>query len=197
MEPDEGVMEFDLGAPTQAAPAAPAEELISAEGWKDEVMSLDVDELPAAPGTEDEMAEIGDKLEMPDFSMEEETAAAGEEMESIELAALPVEESPLDFDFNLDQEETPAPTEAKGTTVPDLDLSGISLDMSEPVEVKAAPADLPDEFGSQEVSTKLDLARAYIDMGDVEGARDILQEVLKEGAAEQQEDARKLLAELG
>lgn len=197
MEPDEGVMEFDLGAPTQAAPAAPAEELISAESWKDEVMSLDVGELPAAPGTEDEMAEIGNNLEMPDFSMEEETAAVGEEMESIELAALPVEESPLDFDFNLDQEETPAPTEAKGTTVPDLDLSGISLDMSEPVAVKNAPADLPDEFGSQEVSTKLDLARAYIDMGDVEGARDILQEVLKEGASDQQDDARKLLAELG
>ena len=197
MEPDEGVMEFDLGAPTQATPAAPAEELISAENWKDEVMSLDVGGLTAAPGAKDEMEEIGDRLEMPDFSMEEETAAAGEEMESIELAALPVEESPLDFDFNLDQEETPAPTEAKGTAVPDLDLSGISLDMSEPVAVKGAPADLPDEFGSQEVSTKLDLARAYIDMGDVEGARDILQEVLKEGAAEQQEDARKLLSELG
>jgi pilus assembly protein FimV len=160
-------------------------------------MGLGTGGLAAAPGTEDEMAEVGGELEMPDFFVDEETASAREEMESIELAALPVEESPLDFDFNLDQEETPVPAAAKGMAAPDLDLSGISLDMSEPVAVKGAPADLPDALGSQEVSTKLDLARAYIDMGDVEGAREILQEVLKEGAAEQQEDARKLLAELG
>ncbi|MHB1619844.1 MAG: FimV/HubP family polar landmark protein [Sulfuricella sp.] len=197
MESDESVMEFDLGALTQAAPAAPAEELISAESWKDEVMALDVGGLTTAPGTEDEMAEVGDKLDLPDFSVGEEAASAGEEMESIELAAPPVEESALDFDFNLDQEETPAPAEAKGVAAPDLDLSGISLEMSGPAPAKVAPTDLPDDFGSQEVSTKLDLARAYVDMGDAEGARDILQEVLKEGAAEQQEEARKLLAELG
>jgi len=197
MESDESVMEFDLGALTQAAPVAPAEELISAEGWKDEVMGLDVGGLTTAPGAEDEMAEVGGKLDMPDFSVGEEAASAGEELESIELAALPVEESPLDFDFNLDQEETPAPAKAKGVAAPDLDLSGISLDMSEPGAEKVAPIDLPDEFGSQEASTKLDLARAYVDMGDVEGARDILQEVLKEGATDQQVEARKLLAELG
>ena len=197
MESNENALEFDLGALTQAAPAVPAEELISADSWKDEVMGLDVGGLTAAPGTEDEMAEAGGKLDMPDFSVGEEAASAGEEIESIELAALPVEESPLDFDFNLDQEETPAPTEAKGAAAPDLDLSGISLDMSEPDSAKAAPADFPEDFGSQEVSTKLDLARAYVDMGDAEGARDILQEVLKEGATEQQEEARKLLAELG
>ena len=116
----------------------------------------------------------------------EEAASAGEEVESIELAAVPAEESSLDFDFNLDQEETPAPAKVKGVAAPDLDLSDISLDMGEPGSAKEAPTDLPDDFGSQEVSTKLDLARAYIDMGDVEGARDILQEVLKEGTAEQQ-----------
>lgn len=197
MESDESAMEFDLGALTQAAPAISAEELISAESWKDEVMGLAVGGLTMAPGAEDERAKVGDKLAMPDFSVGEETASAGEEMESIELAALPVEEAPLDFDFNLDQEETPAPAESKGVAVPDLDLSGISLDMSELGSAKAAPTDFPDDFGNQEVSTKLDLARAYVDMGDVEGARDILQEVLKEGATEQQEEAQKLLAELG
>ncbi len=197
MESDENAIEFDLGALTQAAPAAPAEELISADSWKDEVMGLDVGGLAAAPGAEDEMAEVGEKLDMPDFSIGEETAPAREEMESIELAALPVEESPLDFDFNLEQEGTPAPAEAKGVAVPDLDLSGISLDIGEPGQATVLPAGLPDDFGAQEVSTKLDLARAYIDMGDVEGARDILQEVLKEGATGQQEEARKLIAELG
>jgi pilus assembly protein FimV len=182
-----------------AASAAPAEELLSADSWKDEVMGLDVGGLTTVTGAEpvDEMEEVGGKLEMPDFSMGEEAASAGQEMESIELAALPVEESPLDFDFNLEQEEAPATAEAKGVAAPDLDLSGISLDMGEPGSAKAAPSDLPDDFGAQEVSTKLDLARAYVDMGDVEGARDILQEVLKEGSTEQQEEARKLLAELG
>ena len=190
MEPEERAMEFDLGDLIQAAPA---EELISADSWKDEVMDFEVGGLATSSGTVEEMAEVGGDLEMPDF----EPAPAGEEVESIELAEVPAEESSLDFDFNLDQEETPAPTKAKGGDTPALDLSDISLDMGEPGSAKAAPTDLSDDFGSQEVSTKLDLARAYIDMGDVEGARDILQEALKEGTAEQQNVARKLLAELG
>jgi pilus assembly protein FimV len=47
-----------------------------------------------------------------------------------------------------------------------------------------------------EVGTKLDLARAYIDMGDPEGARSILDEVLKEGNANQCKEAERLLAGL-
>ena len=47
-----------------------------------------------------------------------------------------------------------------------------------------------------EVGTKLDLARAYIDMGDPEGARSILDEVLKEGSAVQKQEAERLMASL-
>jgi pilus assembly protein FimV len=47
-----------------------------------------------------------------------------------------------------------------------------------------------------EVGTKLDLARAYIDMGDPEGARSILEEVLKEGNPSQRKEAERLLAGL-
>jgi pilus assembly protein FimV len=47
-----------------------------------------------------------------------------------------------------------------------------------------------------EVGTKLDLARAYIDMGDPEGARSILEEVLKEGSPGQRKQAEKLLGGL-
>ena len=50
--------------------------------------------------------------------------------------------------------------------------------------------------GTDEASTKLDLARAYIDMGDVEGAKDILAEVAKEGSQEQQAEANDLLSSL-
>lgn len=49
---------------------------------------------------------------------------------------------------------------------------------------------------ADEVGTKLDLARAYIDMDDADGARDILQEVIGEGSAEQAAEAQKLLESL-
>ncbi|RDE24468.1 hypothetical protein DV711_02445 [Motiliproteus coralliicola] len=49
---------------------------------------------------------------------------------------------------------------------------------------------------ADEVGTKLDLARAYIDMDDTDGARDILQEVVSEGSAEQAAEAQKLLENL-
>lgn len=45
-------------------------------------------------------------------------------------------------------------------------------------------------------ATKLELARAYLDMGDVEGARGMLEEVTQEGTSEQRQDARRLLDEI-
>ena len=47
-----------------------------------------------------------------------------------------------------------------------------------------------------EVSTKLDLARAYLDMGDHEGTRGILEEVIAEGNDEQKQEANELMAKL-
>jgi pilus assembly protein FimV len=47
-----------------------------------------------------------------------------------------------------------------------------------------------------EVGTKLDLARAYMDMGDPEGARNILEEVLSEGSVSQKQEARRLIDSL-
>ena len=54
--------------------------------------------------------------------------------------------------------------------------------------------DFEDEGDS--ANTKLDLARAYIDMGDSDGARDILKEVLDEGNADQQQKAQSMLESL-
>lgn len=63
----------------------------------------------------------------------------------------------------------------------------------------AGPSD-EDDFdflsGTDETATKLDLARAYIDMGDSEGARDILDEVLAEGDDAQQQEAREMISRL-
>ena len=50
---------------------------------------------------------------------------------------------------------------------------------------------------TDENATKLDLAKAYIDMGDSEGAKDILSEVISEGSAQQQNEARELLGQVG
>jgi pilus assembly protein FimV len=47
-----------------------------------------------------------------------------------------------------------------------------------------------------EVGTKLDLARAYMDMGDPEGARNILDEVVQEGSASQRQEAQRLIQAL-
>ncbi|MBC8027799.1 MAG: hypothetical protein H7Y89_17545 [Steroidobacteraceae bacterium] len=47
-----------------------------------------------------------------------------------------------------------------------------------------------------EVGTKLDLARAYVDMGDPDGARNILNEVLSEGSASQKQEAQRLIESL-
>lgn len=50
--------------------------------------------------------------------------------------------------------------------------------------------------GNDEASTKLDLARAYIEMEDSEGARDILEEVAQEGNEEQKAQAKALIESL-
>ncbi len=64
-------------------------------------------------------------------------------------------------------------------------------------QTDAAPtngaADDLGEFNDDPIDTKLDLARAYLDMGDAEGARAMLGEVLKEGSQMQQDVARELL----
>jgi len=50
--------------------------------------------------------------------------------------------------------------------------------------------------GSEAVGTKLELAKAYLEIGDKDGARDILHEVAKEGSAAQKEEAKKLISSL-
>ena len=50
---------------------------------------------------------------------------------------------------------------------------------------------------SNGMSTKLDVARAYLDMGDYDGARQILEEVAAEGSEDLQAEARELLERIG
>ena len=49
----------------------------------------------------------------------------------------------------------------------------------------------------EEVSTKLDLAKAYEEMGDLEGARELLQEVALEGPPDLVLQAHEILGRIG
>ena len=69
-----------------------------------------------------------------------------------------------------------------------IDATGVLRQVDFPLDEESATM--------SEVGTKLDLARAYIDMGDPEGARSILDEVLKEGSAVQKQEAERLMASL-
>jgi pilus assembly protein FimV len=98
--------------------------------------------------------------------------------------------------LSLDELETEGPTFALDQV--DLEEAGlqdaqeIKTDDSEPLSelLKEAP-----EYADEEIETKLDLARAYMEMGDGEGAREILKEVLGEGSDEQKSVAQELMSQ--
>ena len=84
------------------------------------------------------------------------------------------------------------------------DTSGLELSPLD-AEVDAAEIPIAESFDTDEsihgvetnpVDSKLDLARAYLDMGDEDGARPVLMEVIKEGDLPQQAEARELLLRL-
>jgi pilus assembly protein FimV len=82
-------------------------------------------------------------------------------------------------------------------TVPSIAPSIDELDLEATGEIERTDITLDAEPTTMsEVGTKLDLARAYIDMGDPEGARSILDEVLKEGTAAQKQAAERLIVGL-
>jgi pilus assembly protein FimV len=82
----------------------------------------------------------------------------------------------------------------------------VDLDVGEPMSASEAPTNklksvdlgIPElePVTMSEVGTKLDLARAYMDMGDPEGARSILEEVVQEGSASQKQEASRLIESL-
>ena len=102
----------------------------------------------------------------------------------------------MDFNLDLDMGETkPTPTPSPSAEPAPLDLSAISLDLDTPGE--SAPPTTSTDPKWQEVATKLDLAKAYEEMGDKDGARELLNEVVKEGDSAQQGQAKQMLSSLG
>lgn len=93
-----------------------------------------------------------------------------------------------DFSFDLTPPPAPAPSNYQTQVQP---LPPIP-DLSPP------PSRIDDDLLASDdaIGTKLDLAKAYLDMGDPDGARSMLEEVLIEGSESQKGEARKLLAEI-
>lgn len=105
----------------------------------------------------------------------------------------------LSFDFDLDMDAAPTKSSAQ-LDVPSLEIPNLDFAKaprgatSETTQQMTALA--PDFMGDDAVGTKIDLARAYLDMGDSDGARSMLEEVLIEGSLSQREEAQKLLKEI-
>ena len=76
----------------------------------------------------------------------------------------------------------------------DLDKLDLSFDPARKTFEDPTPSVLDGQW--HDAATKLDLAKAYQEMGDVEGAREILQEVMQEGDDQQKKEAQDFLAKL-
>ena len=172
--------------------------------------SLDLDEPAAASSDETDefllsldddapLNQSADDLSGLSLDLPEETPAADLDL-------------PADFDLSLEDEAPVQPAVEPYSFAAQLDevtaeLDQLSNDFDEPQAAPLASADSlssdldgDDDFdflsGTDETATKLDLARAYIDMGDTEGARDILDEVVAEGNDAQQQEAREMISKL-
>jgi len=93
----------------------------------------------------------------------------------------------IDFDSEPPKTDTFAPgdfDDPEELIADETNIEGISIDDIDDLM-------LPDDV--DEIGTKLDLARAFIDMGDTEGARSSLDEVLAEGSEEQKAEATDII----
>ncbi len=215
---EEGELTFDLDmdgeepAALSAAPKAPAEvDPASATvigdgrelGLGDENLAAVFDS--AEPEPEIEAAPVAFDMDATVVRPPEEAEAGADDETVTDLEKTTFDSSLLDFDFDLEA----APPEG-AAKAPAIDLSGIDLNLETPgtEEVASAAAVAEEEApapveaaadnpeAAQEIDTKLELARAYEEMGDKEGARELIEEVLREGTAEQRGAAERLLERL-
>lgn len=178
--------EFDLQLPEAESPPAeraPASSSASGRSALEEAVEgrYELPTLDLEPSSSDDRMQ-GDQ----------NRASAGFEDLKIELPAL---------DTQADAE--PKPAAEPGSSVPEFDFSSISLDLEPRSQPQPAPVFAPDPAQSvsadspEELATKLELAVAYEEIGDKEGARELLQEVLVAGDASQKARAQELLGKLG
>jgi len=190
------LLDLDLGG--DAASAAAPEPDLKLEPAAAPALDLDLDLNLGGP---EEKAPEGPS----DFSQSgtlildgASAAAGGSQSLDIDLGAPTLEpqdkpaELDMSIDFKLDEPALDASTSeaAPKADVPAIDFSGLSLDLD-------ADSGQSGDSTWQEVATKLDLAKAYEEMGDKDGARELLNEVLKEGDEAQKAQARSMLDAIG
>ena len=140
-------------------------------------------------------ADLGGDLGMdfdPATDVDEDLLAAGENLEPESDESITLERELMDLDdlvseldeFSLEQDDAEGETLSGGEVA--VDLSSASDD--EDNEFDFGPGTDADIN-----ATKIDLAEAYIDMGDADGAREILNEVIEEGTPEQRAKAQEML----
>ena len=116
-----------------------------------------------------------------------------------------VDTDSLEFDVKLTDSMflgQPMPT-------PEFDIGSINLDLAAEPPASSSVPESPTEAAApvaeavvkdaqwEEVNTKLDLAKAYEEMGDMEGARELLQEVISDGPADLVEQAQAIMGRIG
>ena len=163
-------------------------------------MAFDLDTSAGAGAPARESA--GSGLDM-DFGLSAPAVPADSSLNLIDfsLPSMPegASQAGAALDFTLDESATASGSNSIDFSSTSGDLSLGLGDTGEIALEAAAPADMGSEAspaGWDETATKLDLAKAYIDMGDAEGARSILDEVMAEGNDSQKKQARDLAAQI-
>ena len=185
-EEDELLAELDQLA--LDAPAAPA--AAESDEFLLDLADLDLGESPAAPAAQAE-AELAALPGLDDLELELQTLSGADAEQDLDAA----------FDDFLTRSELPEASAAPAPVAAVETLDELPALDELAFETTPAPALTGNEdfdflADADETATKLDLARAYIDMGDADGARDILDEVLKEGSASQQQEAREMMGRI-
>lgn len=160
------------------------------------IPSADRDRLPPVRGPLDDVPDhfrAGDSELI--LAMEEQKVDMVDDLDSIFDTSSPEE------DLTLVRDEMLA-GRPLGLDQPALEIPDSVPDSLQPSAGESVPTDLlssqwqMDSGIWDETATKLDLARAYIEMDDVQAAREILQEVMAEGRDEQRDEARSLLEKM-
>jgi len=191
------MLDFDLGGASQTAALTP--DISLDEPAKDGTASgLDLNlgttqKLPASPDQTIVSGAAQERSGGLDFNLD-----LGDDKKAAAVpgaAGKPAAEPSGGLDFNLDLGAEEKKPDAAATQ-PAVDLSSISLDLG-PTDTTVMASKPSSDPKWQEVATKLDLAKAYEEMGDKDGARELLREVVKDGDAAQRGSAEQLLAKLG
>ena len=182
--------------------AASADETTTEVGAGDQLggdLGMDFDPDASDDAAEEEAADTGIEYDTSEIDLETETA----EPEKVQSSFAETEELTIDADLEqaaatISEEAAEVETGALEESA-DLAVAEADDDPLEDLELDTA-TQTDDEFDFEDegdsANTKLDLARAYIDMGDADGARDILKEVMDEGNSEQQQKAQDMLESL-